>query len=55
MSRALFIHQKKKASFLQWVVAIVSLLLLAGVFSSYFAPDMMYAITSQLLTLCGWQ
>ena len=55
MTIALFIQQKKKAPFLQWATASLVLLILAAVFASYYAPDMMYAMTSQLMTMCGWQ
>ncbi|WP_162784958.1 hypothetical protein [Polynucleobacter necessarius] len=30
------------------------LLILLFIFSMYFAPDMMVAITNQVLALCGW-
>ena len=32
-----------------------ALLILLAIFSSYFAPDMMVAITNQVWALCGWQ
>jgi len=55
MTRALFIQQKKNVPFLQWATASLVLLILVAVFASYYAPDMMYAMTSQLMTMCGWQ
>jgi hypothetical protein len=55
MTRALFIQQKKKAPLLQWATASLALLMLAAVFASYYAPDMMFAMTSQLMTMCGFQ
>jgi hypothetical protein len=44
----------KKFSISQWLVysfAVFSLLL---IFSAYYAPDMMVAITNQVWALCGW-
>ena len=44
----------KKLSLSQWVFSSFALFALLLVFSAYFAPDMMVAITTQVWALCGW-
>jgi hypothetical protein len=44
----------KKISLWQWVFYSFGLLTLLIIFSSYYAPDMMVAITNQVWALCGW-
>jgi hypothetical protein len=38
----------------QWVFYSASLFVLLLIFSAYFAPEMMVAITNQVWALCGW-
>jgi len=39
---------------MRWTLYIAALFILAAVFSSYFAPTMMVALTNQVWALCGW-
>ena len=43
-----------KFSLLQSVFYSFTLFVLLLIFSAYFAPDMMVAITNQVFALCGW-
>ena len=43
-----------KLSLWQWVFYSSTLFVLLLIFSAYFAPDMMVAITTQVWALCGW-
>jgi len=43
-----------KLSLWQWVFYSFALVVLLLIFSAYFAPDMMVAITTQVWALCGW-
>jgi hypothetical protein len=54
MNKALFPHQRK-SSFWKIIFYGFAGFILLLVFSSYFAPDMMVAITTQVWALCGWQ
>lgn len=45
---------KAKHFYLQALLYLLSLLILAIIFTTYFAPEMMIAITSQVWALCGW-
>jgi len=47
------IHRTKPAfwKIISYGFVLIALLL---IFSAYFAPDMMVAITNQVLVLCGW-
>jgi hypothetical protein len=44
----------KNFSLGQWVFYSVTLFILLLIFSAYFAPDMMVALTNQVWALCGW-
>jgi hypothetical protein len=44
----------KKLSLWQWIFYCFTLFILLLIFSAYFAPDMMVAITTQVWALCGW-
>ena len=44
----------KKFSIWQWVLYSFALFVLLLIFSAYYAPDMMLAITNQVWALCGW-
>jgi len=43
-----------KFSLWQWVFYSFTLFVLLLIYSAYFAPDMMVAITNQVWALCGW-
>jgi hypothetical protein len=43
-----------KFSLSQWVFYSFTLFVLLVIFSAYFAPEMMVAITNQVWALCGW-
>jgi len=43
-----------KFSLWQCVFYSFTLFVLLLIFSAYFAPDMMVAITNQVFALCGW-
>ena len=43
-----------KLSLWQWVFYGATLCVLLLIFSAYFAPDMMVALTNQVWALCGW-
>jgi hypothetical protein len=43
-----------KLSLWQWVFYGATLFVLLLIFSAYFAPDMMVALTNQVWALCGW-
>jgi hypothetical protein len=43
-----------KFSLWQWVLYSFTLFVLLLIFSAYFAPDMMVALTNQVWALCGW-
>jgi hypothetical protein len=44
----------KRFSLKQLLLYSFALLVLLFIFSAYFAPDMMIAITNQVWALCGW-
>jgi len=44
----------KRFSLKQLLLYSFALLVLLLIFSAYFAPDMMIAITNQVWALCGW-
>jgi hypothetical protein len=44
----------KKFSLWQWVFYSFVLFILLLIFSAYYAPDMMVAVTNQVWALCGW-
>jgi hypothetical protein len=44
----------KKFSISQWLFYSFALFSLLLIFSAYYAPDMMVAITNQVWALCGW-
>ena len=44
----------KRFSLRQLLLYSFVLLVLLLIFSAYFAPDMMVAITNQVWALCGW-
>jgi hypothetical protein len=44
----------KLFSLRQLLLYSFALLVLLLIFSAYFAPDMMVAITNQVWALCGW-
>jgi len=43
-----------KLTLWQWVFYGFTLFALLLIFSAYFAPEMMVAITNQVWALCGW-
>jgi hypothetical protein len=43
-----------RSSIGQWVLYFVASIALLLVFSAYYAPDMMVALTNQVWALCGW-
>jgi hypothetical protein len=43
-----------KKSLWQWLIYLLMGGVLFFIFTSYFAPDMMIAITNQIWALCGW-
>jgi hypothetical protein len=43
-----------KFSLSQWIFYSAILFVLLLIFSTYFAPDMMVALTNQVWALCGW-
>ena len=45
---------RKKFSLWQWMFYSFGLFALLIIFSAYYAPDMMVAITNQVWALCGW-
>jgi hypothetical protein len=45
---------RKSFSLWRWVFYSFALLILLLVFSAYYAPDMMLAMTNQVWALCGW-
>jgi hypothetical protein len=44
----------QKFSLWQWVFYGFTLFILLLIFSAYFAPDMMVALTNQVWAMCGW-
>jgi hypothetical protein len=38
----------------QWIFSGATLFVLLLIFSAYFAPDMMVALTNQVWAMCGW-
>jgi hypothetical protein len=44
----------QKFSLWQWVLYSFTLFVLLLIFSAYFAPDMMVALTNQVWAMCGW-
>jgi hypothetical protein len=44
----------KRFSLSQWLFYSFALLGLQLIFSAYYAPDMMVAVTNQVWALCGW-
>jgi len=47
-------QQHSKASIWKWIAYGFSSFVLLLIFSAYYAPDMMVAITNQVWALCGW-
>jgi hypothetical protein len=45
---------RKSFSLWRWVFYSFALFVLLLIFSAYYAPDMMLAITNQVWALCGW-
>ena len=43
-----------KFSLWQWIFYSATLIVLLLIFSAYFAPDMMVALTNQVWAMCGW-
>jgi hypothetical protein len=43
-----------KRSLWQWLIYLLMGCVLFFIFTAYFAPDMMIAITNQVWALCGW-
>lgn len=43
-----------KISIVRIFLYSIALILLGMIFSTYFAPDMMIAITSLVWAMCGW-
>jgi hypothetical protein len=43
-----------KLRFPQWLFYLLAILILGLIFFSYFAPDMMVAITNSVWAMCGW-
>jgi hypothetical protein len=46
--------QTRKSPVLRWFLYLLTGLVLALVFSSYFAPEVMIAVTNQVWAFCGW-
>jgi len=44
----------KKSLISQWLFYSFAVFGLLLIFSTYYAPDMMVAITNQVWALCGW-
>jgi hypothetical protein len=44
----------KKFSLWQWIFYGFTFSILLLIFSAYFAPDMMVALTNQVWAMCGW-
>jgi hypothetical protein len=38
----------------QWLLYPLAIIILGMIFFSYFAPDMMVAITNSVWAMCGW-
>lgn len=38
----------------QWLLYLLLMIILGVIFLSYFAPDLMVAITNSVLVMCGW-
>jgi hypothetical protein len=45
---------KFSLSLWQWLFYGFTLFVLLLIFSAYFAPDMMVALTNQVWAMCGW-
>ncbi len=45
---------KFSLSLWQWLFYGATLIVLLLIFSTYFAPDMMVALTNQVWAMCGW-
>ncbi|MES2587157.1 MAG: hypothetical protein V4536_09580 [Pseudomonadota bacterium] len=43
-----------KLRILQWLLYFFAIIALGIIFSTYFAPDMMVAITNSVWAMCGW-
>ena len=43
-----------KSRLLQLLLYIFGLIILGTIFTAYFAPDMMVAITNSVWAMCGW-
>lgn len=43
-----------KSRLLQLLLYIFGLFILGVIFTAYFAPDMMVAITNSVWAMCGW-
>jgi hypothetical protein len=39
---------------LSWFLTAIALSVLGFIFASYFAPEMVVALTNQVWALCGW-
>jgi len=46
--------KQPKLALRKWIFYGLALLVLLIIFSSYYAPDMMIAISNQVWALCGW-
>jgi hypothetical protein len=38
----------------QWLLYVFAMIILGLIFLSYFAPDVMVAITNSVWAMCGW-
>jgi hypothetical protein len=38
----------------QWLLYLLAMIILGVIFLSYFAPDLMFAITNSIWAMCGW-
>ncbi|MFM2029787.1 MAG: hypothetical protein RL517_978 [Pseudomonadota bacterium] len=45
---------KVKHFYFQTLLYLLAFAILAIIFTTYFAPEMMVAITNQVWALCGW-
>jgi len=45
---------KQNNSLLKTLIYLLVALMLGFIFTSYFAPDTMIAITNQVWAMCGW-
>jgi len=45
---------RKSLSLRQWALYFLASITLLFVFSAYYTPDMMVAVTNQVWAFCGW-